>query len=126
MNVPFGRPSSPSRRSGRRRATLAVVTAFALGVPAGAFALSEHGGGATIPIALGDIVTVTNTPIGCIARLHNGERALDCRRAGPLRGTYGTLLTPKEVLVVRFESEKVAKIVFQAQHQRLGVRMCRS
>jgi hypothetical protein len=124
MSLHFGRPS-PGRRSGRRRAILAVVTAFALGLPAGAFALSERGGGTTIPIALGDIVTVTNAPIACMARMHNGERALDCRRAGALRGTYGTLLTPKEVLVVRFESGKIAKIVFQARHQHLGARMCR-
>jgi hypothetical protein len=117
---------SPSHRSGRRRATLAVVTAFALGVPAGAFAIAGRGEGTTIPVALGDVVTVTNAPIGCMARMHNGERALDCRRAGALRGTYGTLVTPSEVLVVRFESEKVAKIVFQARHKRLGVRMCRS
>ena len=103
---------------------LAVVAAFALGLPAGAFAVSERGGGTTIPIALGDVVAVTNAPIGCIARMHNGERALDCRRAGQLRGTYGTMLTPTEVLVVRFESEHVAKIVFQARHQHLGVRMC--
>jgi len=125
MTAYLGGPSA-GHRSRRRRAMLAVVTAFALGLPAGAFAVSEHGSGSTIPIALGDIVTVTNTPIGCIARMHNGVRALDCRRAGPLRGTYGTLLTPNEVLVVRFESKKAAKIVFQARHQHLGVRMCRS
>jgi hypothetical protein len=125
MSAHFERPS-PGRRSRRRRAMLAVVAAFALGLPAGAFAVSERGSGSTIPIALGDIVTVTNAPIGCIARMHNGVRALDCRRAGPLRGTYGTLLTPNEVLVVRFESKKTAKIVFQARHQHLGVRMCRS
>lgn len=101
-----------------------MIAACALGLPTAAFAISEQGDGSTIPVALGDVVTVTNAPIACMARMHNGERALDCRRAGKLRGTYGTLLTPKEVLVVRFESEHVAKIVFQARHEHLGVRMC--
>jgi hypothetical protein len=113
-------------RTGARGWGLAALAALALAVPAGAFALVGRQHGADIPISLGDVVKVTGAPIGCIVRQHNGERTLDCRRAGQLRGTYGTLLTKSEVLVVRFESPKLAKIVFQARHDHLGARMCGS
>jgi hypothetical protein len=77
-----------------------------------------------VPVSLGDIAKVTGAPIGCLVRRQNGERALDCRRAGVLAGSYGTILTPTQVLVLRFESRKVAKIVFQARHKQLRVHTC--
>ena len=41
---------------------------------------------------------------------------LDCRRAGTLRGSYGTMIGKSGVLVVRFRSNRVAKTVLTARH----------
>ena len=76
------------------------------------------------PVAFGDIAKVSGAPIGCLVRRQGGEAALDCRRAGDLTGSYGTILTKTQVLVVRFESPKVAKIVFQARHRQLRAHTC--
>jgi hypothetical protein len=111
----------------QRRATSLFLAACALVAPAAAFGWGKQTAGApggTVPIVLGDVAKVTGAPIGCLVRQQNGERALDCRRAGPLAGRYGTILTPTQVLVVRFESRKAAKIVFQARHQQPRVHTC--
>jgi hypothetical protein len=107
-----------------RRAAGIVLAVAALVTPTAAFAWKEATPETTIPISLGDVAKVTGAPIGCLVRRQNGERALDCRRAGVLAGSYGTILTKKEVLVVRFESRKVARIVFQARHDNLHVHTC--
>jgi hypothetical protein len=107
-----------------RRAAL-LVGACTLVAPAAAYAWHEQAPpGSVIPVALGDIAKVSGAPIGCIVRRQNGEAALDCRRAGDLTGSYGTILTKTQVLVVRFESPKVAKIVFQARHRQLRAHTC--
>jgi hypothetical protein len=107
------------------RTLAALLAAAAFISPAAALAwqdkATEEG---IIPVSLGDVTKVTGAPIGCIVRLQNGERALDCRRAGALTGSYGTIITGSQVLVVRFESPKVAKIVFQARHGKLRVHTC--
>jgi hypothetical protein len=77
-----------------------------------------------IPVAVGDIVKVSGAPLGCIVRFQNGVRALDCRKTGPLAGTYGALVTGRQVMVVRYESRRAGKIVFSAQHRRLRVKTC--
>jgi hypothetical protein len=106
--------------------TLAALLALAALVsPAVALGWSDTASDeGIIPVSLGDVTKVTGAPIGCIVRLQNGERALDCRRAGVLTGSYGTIITGSQVLVVRFESPKVAKIVFQARHGKLRVHTC--
>ena len=48
---------------------------------------------------------------------------LDCRRGGPLAGTYGTMLSARRAQVVRFRSSSVAKVVFTATHGG-GARRC--
>jgi hypothetical protein len=120
-------PPGPRRRS--RLAVAALVgVATALATAASALALASHGGARTaappISIQIGDIVKVSGAPVGCIARLQNGVRALDCRRVGPLVGTYGTILTGRQVLVVRFETAKTAKIVFSAHHRQIRTHTC--
>jgi hypothetical protein len=114
----------PDRRRPRHRRLAVLVSALAvLAVPAGAFGWrASHS--ETIPLAQGDIAKVTGAPLGCIVRKQDGYPALDCRRIGPLAGSYGTILTSRKVLVVRFESQKVAKVVFSARHNKLGVHTC--
>jgi hypothetical protein len=107
-----------------RRAGL-LAGACTLLAPAAAYAWHEQAPpGSVVPVAFGDIAKVSGAPIGCIVRRQSGEAALDCRRAGDLTGTYGTILTKTQVLVVRFESSKVAKIVFQARHRQLRTHTC--
>jgi hypothetical protein len=77
-----------------------------------------------VPLVVGDIARVTGAPLGCIVRFKDGERALDCRKIGTLRGSYGVILSRKQVLVVRFQSRAAAKIVFSAHHDRQHVNRC--
>ena len=114
----------PDRRRLRRRRLVVLVSALAaLAVPAGAFGWRASQG-STIPLAQGDIAKVTGAPLGCIVRKQDGYPALDCRRIGPLAGSYGTILTSRKVLVVRFENQRTAKVVFSARHSKLGVHTC--
>jgi hypothetical protein len=114
----------PDRRRPRRRRLILLATALAvLAVPAGAFGWRASQG-STIPLAQGDIAKVTGAPLGCIVRKQDGYPALDCRRVGPLAGSYGTILTSRKVLVVRFENRRTAKVVFSARHSKLGVHRC--
>jgi hypothetical protein len=101
-----------------------TVSAAALVAPAAAPARNDSPPAGIIPVSLGDVAKVTGAPIGCLVRRQSGERALDCRRTGLQVGSYGTILTPTQVLVVRFESRKTARIVFQARHGRLRVHTC--
>jgi hypothetical protein len=114
----------PDRRRPRRRRLILLASALAvLAVPAGAFGWRASQS-STIPLAQGDIAKVTGAPIGCIVRKQDGYPALDCRRIGPLAGSYGTILTSRKVLVVRFENQRTAKVVFSARHSKLGVHTC--
>lgn len=100
----------------------AVVAAFvaavlaAPGSPADAPAAATE----TLTLDIGDRVRVDGAGIGCrVARLsqYAGRTFLDCRRAGPLAGTYATLLGEREVAVVRFVNSRAGKVVFSARHK---------
>jgi hypothetical protein len=68
----------------------------------------------------GDTVRVEGTPIACrIVRVRELDKrvAFDCRRGGPLAGTYGTLLTAREAAIVKFESATTARLVSVARHR---------
>lgn len=76
---------------------------------------------------VGDSIRVVGAPIGCqVVRVRDlgGRITLDCRRAGALAGTYGTLMTADEAAVMRFESSRRAKLVLVAPHKG-GIRQCR-
>ena len=115
---------SPAAQPPRRRRLIVLLSAVAaLAVPAGALAWREQER-STIPVTFGDVVKVSGAPVGCAVRRQDGYAAVDCRRVGPLAGSYGTILTSRKVLVVRFESRKTARIVFSARHSRLRVQTC--
>ena len=108
----------------RRLLTYAAV-GVTLVAPGAALAVERHGTpDEAIPVAVGDIVKVSAAPLGCIVRFQNGVRALDCRKTGPIAGTYGAILTARQLLVVRYESRKAGTIVFSAHHRNLRVKTC--
>lgn len=76
-------------------------------------------------LQLGDVVTVSGAPVGCIARMRQSVRVLDCRRLGKHTGTYAAILSGRGVLVARYETEQVAKVVFSARHQIRDTKTCR-
>jgi hypothetical protein len=110
--------------SGSRRGAVAATVA-ALVAPGAAYALGrDQGPTQVVPVALGDVVKVNGAPIGCLARMQNGYRALDCRRAGPLAGTYGSILTSGQLMVVHYNDSKSGTIVFTAHHRSNRVHTC--
>ena len=108
---------------------LVVVAAVALAGLA-SLVLPQHPlaarAGKTYVLEVGDRLRVQGEAIGCRAtRLAQfGKRVfVDCRRSGPLAGTYGTLIDAREVMVVHFRGGATAKIEFTAKHEG-GSRRC--
>jgi hypothetical protein len=114
------------------RRLLALVILFAAAV-FGAWLVVDAGASAasptparTVAVRVGDTIRVVGSPIGCrVARVDElgGRIALDCRRAGALTGTYGTLLTSRKAVLVRFETTRRARMLVVASHGG-GVREC--
>lgn len=104
----------------------ALLAAIALG---GWSASSDAAGGAdpeTITVRPGDQIRVAGAPIGCrVVRMKEfgGRVVIDCRRAGPLAGTYGTLISGREAVLTQFKSKRAAKQVVYATHHG-DVRRC--
>jgi hypothetical protein len=76
-------------------------------------------GGEDVLVGLGDVVRVKDSVVGCRVtrrREFPGQTILDCRRAGPLPGTFGAFLGDRKVLVVRFGERRAAKVVFTGTH----------
>lgn len=125
MSAETGRlahPGATRRRARRAAAVVAAVSALVAAAASPARNAAPPAG--IIPVSLGDVAKVTGAPIGCLVRRKDGERALDCRRTSVQVGSYATILTPTQVLVVRFESKKTARIVFQARNGKLRVHEC--
>jgi hypothetical protein len=100
---------------------MAVLAAFAAGalIGPGGPARAQLPGIEPLTLDLGDRVRVDGAGIGCrVTRLsqYGGRTFLDCRRSGPLSGTYATLLGEREVAVIRFVKTRTAKVVFTARH----------
>jgi hypothetical protein len=108
----------------RQRLLIVGLVVTSLFVPSWAWALHQQNQPDLIPVGVGEIVKVSGVPIGCTVRRQDGQRALDCRRIGPLAGTYGTILTRTRLVVVRFDNARTGTIVFSAQHGRLRARTC--
>jgi len=101
-------------------ATVAAVAAFGVWVVIdGGASAASRAPGRTFALRVGDTIRVVGAPLGCrVARLDQlgGRIALDCRRAGALTGTYGTLLTSRKAALVRFESTRTARVLVVARH----------
>jgi hypothetical protein len=109
----------------RPLALLTVTAVLAGGAATGAAFGAKRGTPQIVTVLPGDVIRVGgDANVGCKVRSHDGAETLDCRRAGPLAGTYGSMLNKNELLVVRFKSAKVAKIVFVARHGNRNVTRC--
>jgi hypothetical protein len=101
---------------------MVVLAAFIVGALTAPIAPRDAPAAATetLTLGIGDRVRVEGADIGCrVARLrqYGGRTFLDCRRAGPLAGTYATLLGEREVSVVRFFHKRAARVVFSASQE---------
>jgi hypothetical protein len=111
------------------RRLLAVTAAVLTGATATMAVAPRDGadaaGEAQQPVVLkvGDQVTVQGQPIGCRIARQDGQTVVDCRRAGKLAGSYGTMLSARKATVVRYRSDTVAKVVYTASHGG-GARRC--
>jgi hypothetical protein len=75
----------------------------------------------------GDRIRVAGAEVGCrVKRMRQleGRIVLDCRRGGRLQGTYGTLLTEREAILLRFLSSTTATRIATGTH-RGKVERCR-
>ena len=110
----------------KRLLAFAAVALTAAGLPTLAFALqSRTQTPRTITVHVGDIVRVPGVAnVGCKVIRHDGFQTFDCRRAGPLAGSYGALLNKRELVVVKFEDQSSAKVIVDARHDALNPRIC--
>jgi hypothetical protein len=116
-------PRMRERRRVRRSALGAIIGAAAIGAVTGALVgppsdASGQAGRSDFVVRPGDVVRVSGIPVGCrvVTRGVPPATMLDCRRAGPLRGTYGILFGRSNVRVIRFTSTQAARIVVKARH----------
>lgn len=110
---------------------LLAVTATVVAGAAATLAVAPRDGadaasGAQQPVVLkvGDRVAVEGQPLGCRVARQDGQTVVDCRRAGKLAGSYGTMLSARKAMVVRYRSDTVAKVVYTATHGG-GARHCK-
>ena len=99
---------------------LLLVAGIAAGIVIGAPAADLFAAAAPPELEVGDRFRVHGVGVGCrVAQISElgGRTVVDCRRAGPLAGTYGAMVSEREVAVVQFRSGQEAKIVFEARHK---------
>jgi hypothetical protein len=105
----------------------AVLAAVVVGAAATAAVVPHDGANAAtsspVVLKIGDRVSVEGQPVGCRVARQDGSVVMDCRRAGALAGSYGTMLSGRKATVVRYRSNNVAKVVYTAAHGG-GARRC--
>jgi hypothetical protein len=97
--------------------TLAVLALTAFGLSLRGEGSARGAAGQTVVMQVGDVMEVDGAPIGCKVTRRRERIMIDCRRAGRLAGTYGTLFDERRVRVTRFRSSDTAKVVFKAKHR---------
>ncbi|HEY2219903.1 MAG TPA: hypothetical protein VGH35_11210 [Gaiellaceae bacterium] len=109
----------------KRLLAVASVAIVVAGAPAYTVAARLASSPQVLTLKVGDVVRVAGSgDIGCRVIRRSGLRTLDCRRAGALTGTYGTLLNKDQLVVVRFLNPHTAKIVLEAEHGRHNPHLC--
>jgi hypothetical protein len=105
------------------RGRAALVTAAAAAAAGLTATAATHQGadaaGRQAPPALriGDRVDVAGAALACRVVRRAGAPTLDCRRGGRQVGSYGTLLSERHAMVVRFGRGRTARVVFTAAHR---------
>jgi len=97
--------------------TIAVLALTALGLSLRGEGSARGDAAQTVVMRVGDVMEVDGAPIGCKVARRGGRIVIDCRRAGRLAGTYGSLFDERRVRVTRFRSSDTAKVVFKAKHR---------
>jgi hypothetical protein len=97
--------------------TIAVLALTALGLSLRGEGSARGDAAQTVVMRVGDVMEVDGAPIGCKVARRGDRTVIDCRRAGRLAGTYGTLFDERRVRVTRFRSSDTAKVVFKAKHR---------
>jgi hypothetical protein len=109
----------------KRLHAVALVAVVACTIPAIVLAARSQTDGQVLTVNIGDVVRIAGAGnVGCKVVRHSGFKTLDCRRAGRLAGTYGTLFNKREVLLVRFLGAKTAKVVVEARHGAPNAHIC--
>ena|SRR5947208_672924 len=105
---------------------IALVVSIPLGAQISSMRSAHAAGSQNEPVFLdvGDSFQIAGAPVGCKVIARSAGKSLDCRIAGPVAGSYGTLMSATHLNVVRFRSGRVAKVVFTAT-QHGGFRICR-
>jgi hypothetical protein len=100
-------------------ATAAATAAAALTLAAGAHQPTRTAAAQAPPPALrvGDRVDVEGAALACRVVRRGGQVTLDCRRGGRQAGTYGTLLSERRAMIVRFGKDRTARVAFTATHR---------
>ena len=105
-----------------RRILIGGVVACLLGLTVfGSFVIrAARATSAAAPIVLnvGDLVQVAGTHVSCGVIRRSGANVIQCLAPPPLRGTYGTMMGDRRVVVLRFRNNTSAKVVFTAIQKR--------
>ena len=105
-----------------RRILIGVVVACLLGLSVfGSLvirAARATNAAAPIVVNLGDLVQVAGTHVSCGVLRRSGANVIQCVAPPPLRGTYGTVVGDRRVLVIRFRNDTTAKVLFTAIQKR--------
>jgi hypothetical protein len=114
----------------KKLATAALMT-IAFGGPAAAIAAGQlpvdlNGAGQLPPppvevsgtaiLGVGDAMEVEGAGIGCQITKRGGRPAIECRKAGKLKGTYTVVFDEKRARVARFRDANTAQVVYTAKH----------
>jgi hypothetical protein len=67
-------------------------------------------------LKVGDTLRVEGAAMGCQVTRRGGRPTIECRRAGPLAGTYGTFMSDRKVIVARFRARRTAQTILTARH----------
>jgi hypothetical protein len=67
-------------------------------------------------LEVGDSFVVPGASIGCQVTRRGSAVFVECRRAGKVKGTYGTFISNRTVKVARFRSSRTAQVILTAKH----------
>jgi hypothetical protein len=67
-------------------------------------------------LKLGDSFRVDGADIGCQVTRRGSRPTIECKRGGKAKGTYGSFLDAKRLVVARFHDSRTAQTILTAKH----------